>query len=229
MKEQPPTYETHDYSAVEEHIGSQSERKKLANRAKCNALFSSYLKYGSMGIVSLGVFAFLLLWGVSLFKDQKVVIVEKEVIVEKPTKLEVAFPEDFKKKSLQAPEESSGELIMMRERINELTNKLRSQPENTEDKVDVTTGFVIFRRAKSNVKGFSTVHTGLNYSDSKQEYPFSQYCYIMISKGGDEIKVDLGDKSGRSQIKYEPFHLLKRHGLSRGQYNKLIDKCKFLI
>jgi hypothetical protein len=213
MKDQPPIYEVHDYSAVEEHIHRQSERKELANKARTNALFTSYLRHGSLGVVALGIFAFLLLFGVSFFKDGKVVIVEKEVLVKGPNRLETAFPEDLKKTIPKAKE---------------LTNKLRKQNGNTKDKVDVTTDFVIFRRAESTVKGILTVNTGLNYRDSKQEYPFSQFCYILISKGADQIKVDLGNKSGRSRVNYESYNLLKRHGFSPKKHKKLIDKCKFL-
>jgi hypothetical protein len=213
MKDQPPTYEAHDYSAVEEHIKLQMERKELANRSRGNALIASYLKYGSLGIIALGIFTLLILLGVSFFKDGKVVIVEKEVLVRGPNRFETASLEELKKTIPKAKE---------------LTNKLKSQDENTKDKVDVTTDFVIFRRAESNVKGILKVHTGLNYRNSKQEYPFSQFCYIMISKNSDRIKVDLGSKSGHSRVKYEPFILLKRHGLSRKQYQSLTDNCKFL-
>tara|TARA_B100000315_G_scaffold259324_1_gene314915 strand:- start:84 stop:815 length:732 start_codon:yes stop_codon:yes gene_type:complete len=233
MEVPPPTYEVHDYSAVEEHITRQSERKTLANRAKNAAVFSSYLKYGALGVIALGIAAFFVLWGVSLFKGEKIKIVEKEVVVEKPTKIEIILPENFKKNSPQAPAESSDESAKLQERIKELENNLRTQSRNNgdkvnEDAVDVTENYVIFRQVGVNVPGFLQVQTGLQYRDSKQSYPYSQFCYSLKQDGKDVIWVSLANKTGCDPIEEAPFDQVSHH-VSRPQYQQLTDHCRFLI
>ena len=255
MEVPPPTYEVHDYSAVEEHITRQSERKTLANRAKNAAVFSSYLKYGALGVIALGIAVFFVLWGVSLFKGEKIKIVEKEVVVEKPTKIEIILPENFKKNSPQAPAEpldesgkiqkdleepdnkvpaeSSDESAKLQERIKELENNLRTQSRNNgdkvnEDAVDVTENYVIFRQVGVNVPGFLQVQTGLQYRDSKQSYPYSQFCYSLKQDGKDVIWVSLANKTGCDPIEEAPFDQVSHH-VSRPQYQQLTDHCRFLI
>ena len=215
IKTTPPMYETHDYSAVEEHITRQNERRELANKAKSSAVFSSYLKYSALGVVALGIAAFFVLWGMFLLKAEKIKVVEKEVVKNPP----------------QASVGSSPESIQMKERIKDLESRLRTQARNTGDKVDevdVVTEFVIFRSAKANAQGFISVHTGLNYKDSKQGYPRSQFCYSHKPNGKDLIRIELAKKTGRGQIKYEPFDSVSHHGLSRFQHEKLQRKCNFL-
>ena len=119
----------------------------------------------------------------------------------------------------------------MKERIKDLESRLRTQARNTGDKVDevdVVTEFVIFRYAGANVQNFSSVHTGLNYKDSKQGYPHSQFCYSLKPSGKDTIRIELAKKTGRGQIRYELFDSVSHHGLSRFQYKKLLRKCNFL-
>jgi len=215
IKTTPPMYETHDYSAVEEHITRQNERRELANKAKSSAVFSSYLKYSALGVVALGIAAFFVLWGMFLLKGEKIRVVEKEVVKNPP----------------QASVGSSAESIQMKERIKDLESRLRTQARNTGDKVDevdVVTEFVIFRYAGANVQNFSSVHTGLNYKDSKQGYPHSQFCYSLKPSGKDTIRIELAKKTGRGQIRYELFDSVSHHGLSRFQYKKLLRKCNFL-
>ena len=74
----PPLYETHDYSAVENHITRQNERRVLANKLKNAAVFGSYLKYGSLVIASCGFAALLVLYGLSLLNEEKIRTVEKK-------------------------------------------------------------------------------------------------------------------------------------------------------
>ncbi len=228
----PPMYEIHDYSAVEEHITRQNERRVLANKSKNAAVFASYLKYGSLGIVALGVTAFLVLWGISLINEEKIQIVEKEVVVvEKATNFEVIPPKNFQTIPLQAKTESSAESLKMQERIQELERSLKSKSSNTGeriDKVDVVNNFIIFRSAKANVKGIADVTTGLKYKNSKQIFPFNQYCYVLKNNGGNKIWIDLASKTGRNPVIEVSFESVLNHGLSKFQYQELLGKCNFL-
>jgi hypothetical protein len=202
-------YETHDYSAVEEHITRQSERRILANKSKNAAVFASYLKYGSLGIVALGVTAFLVLWGISLIEEEKIQKVEKEVGVEKAT----------------------NESIKMQEHIQELERSLNNKSTNTGnmvDKVDIVNNYFIFRSTKANVKGIADVTTGLIYKNSKQKFPFNQYCYVLKYNGGNKIWIDLASKTGRNPVIEVSFESVLNHGLSKFQYQELLGKCNFL-
>ena len=129
----PPLYETHDYSAVENHITRQNERRVLANKLKNAAVFGSYLKYGSLVIASCGFAALLVLYGLSLLNEEKIRTVEKKIIVEKPYNGESSVQRQLKE--LEETDKKSSRL----QEKSDLKNK------QSKDWTDVSTTFIIFK------------------------------------------------------------------------------------
>jgi hypothetical protein len=211
----PPTYETHDYSAVEEHITRQNERRVLANKSKNAAVFTSYLKYGSLGIVALGVTAFLLLWGISLLNEEKLRVIEKKAFIEKPVAQVTSI----------IPQLEEIERSMKRT----LASNPQKKNRKAVDAIDVTTQFNVFKNVPSGIHGFKNVVTGLVFPNSKTAYPTSQYCYIEAEPNGTVKKsMELAYKDKFEPIKYFSYASDSSLKISPSQFKFANKKCRFL-
>ena len=213
----PPLYETHDYSAVENHITRQNERRVLANKLKNAAVFGSYLKYGSLVIASCGFAALLVLYGLSLLNEEKIRTVEKKIIIEKPNNEESSV-----QRQLKELEETDKKLSRLQEKP-DLKNK------NSVARADVTQTHIIFKTVPSGIYGLQDVVTGHRYPNSKTKYPESQYCYVNIKSSGlSSLSMKLGEKEGRGSIKWHQYKLDSSHEISPKQFESASEKCRFL-
>ena len=77
-------YETHDYSAVETYIRTQNEHREAVNQAIIKSASANRLKYVALVIASCGFAALLILYGLSLLNEEKIITVEKKIITEQP-------------------------------------------------------------------------------------------------------------------------------------------------
>ena len=206
MKHQKPTYEFHDYSAVENYLRSQNERRELANQAAAKSASAHRLKYVALVITSCGFAALLVLYGVSLLNEEKVREVEK--IVEKIVPIERQNNED----------------PSIRRRLEEL-----EQNEKPLDRPDITTKFNVFKSVPSHIYGFDDVVTGHIYANSKTTYPEKQYCYVQIKS--DAIKkafMNLGEKIGRGSISWKPYTPASSQEISPSQFKSAKNDCQFI-
>ena len=213
----PPLYETHDYSAVENHITRQNERRVLANKLKNAAVFGSYLKYGSLVIASCGFAALLVLYGLSLLNEEKIRTVEKKIIIEKPNNEESSVQRQLK------------ELEETDKKSSRLQEKPDVKNKQSKDWTDVTTTFTIFKTVPSRINGFKNVVTGHRYPNSKTKYPESQYCYVEIKSSGLTNKLmNLSGKKGRGSITKFEFNLASSEEISEKQFESAMKGCRFL-
>jgi len=213
----PPLYETHDYSAVENHITRQNERRVLANKLKNAAVFGSYLKYGSLVIASCGFAALLVLYGLSLLNEEKIRTVEKKIIIEKSNNEESSI-----QRQLKELEETDKKSSRLQEKP-DLKNK------QSKDWTDVSTTFTIFKNVPSRISGLQDVVTGHRYLNSKAKYPESQYCYVQIkSSGSTRESMDLGVKEGRRDINWSKYKLYSSQEISPKQFKSSMEGCRFL-
>jgi len=233
-KNKTPQYETHDYSAVESYLRSQSARRDLANQANANSASVHRLKYVALVIASCGFAALLVLYGISLLNKERIQIVEK--VVEKLVPVEKII------EKIVPIEKANSEDHFLRKRLEEL-EKLYNKPLNTKssnkksnfkhkispNRPDVTTEFNIFKNVPSRIYGFNDVVTGHTYTNSKTTYPDRQYCYVQIKTDSiKQSKMQLGDKDGKGSISWRPYTLASSHEISPSQFKSAKNDCQFM-
>ena len=233
-KNKTPHYETHDYSAVESYLRSQSERRDLANQADAKAASAHRLKYVALVIVSCGFAALLVLYGVSLLNKERIREVEKvvekivpvEKVVEKLVPIETPNNEDpLTRKRLEELEEVYKNL----KETNSLNKKPNPKNKKASNRPDVTTKLHIFRSIPSRIYGFDNVVTGHEYANSKTTYPERQYCYVEIKTDSvRKSKMNLGHKSGHGSISWQPYTLASSHEISPSQFKSAKNDCQFI-
>jgi hypothetical protein len=233
-KNKTPHYETHDYSAVESYLRSQSERRDLANQANAKSAYAHKLKYVALVIASCGFAALLVLYGVSLLKKDRIQVVEK--VVEKMVPVEKVV------ERMVPIEKTNNESPFIRKRLEEL-EKIYSKQLDTKglnkksdfknkapsNKPDISTKFNIFKHVPSRIYGFEDVVTGHEYAHSKTTYPERQYCYVQIKTDSvRKAKMILGFKEGRGSVSWEPYTLASSHEISPSQFKSAKSDCQFM-
>ena len=217
-KDQKPVYEIHDYSAVESYMRAQSERRELSNQAIIKSASAHRLKYVALVIASCGFAALLVLYGLSLLNEEKIRTVEKKIIIEQPNNEEPSI-----QRQLKELEEADQKPSLLDEK-----SSLKNRNKKSEDRTDVSTMFIIFKRVPSRIYGFKDVVTGHKYPNSKTKYPESQYCYVEVKSSGlARVHMNLGGKEGRGNINWHSYNLVSSHEFSPLQFESAKSDCQF--
>ena len=217
-KDQKPVYEIHDYSAVESYMRAQNERRELANQAIIKSASAHRLKYVALVIASCGFAALLILYGLSLLNEEKIRTVEKKIIIEQPNNEEPSI-----QRQLKELEEADQKPSLLDEK-----SSLKNRNKKSEDRTDVSTMFIIFKRVPSRIYGFKDVVTGRKYPNSKTKYPESQYCYVEVKSSGlARVQMHLGRKEGRGNINWHSYNLVSSHEFSPLQFKSAKSDCQF--
>ena len=217
-KDQKPAYETHDYTAVERYIRVQNERRELSNQAIIKSASAHRLKYVALVIASCGFAALLILYGVSLLNDKPVRTIETKTIFQKSNNEDLLV-----QRQLKELEEADQKPSLLDEK-----SSLKNRNKKSEDRTDVSTMFIIFKRVPSRIYGFEDVVTGHKYPNSKTKYPESQYCYVEVKSSGlARVQMHLGGKEGRGNINWHSYNLVSSHEFSPLQFKSAKSDCQF--
>ena len=107
-------------------------------------------------------------------------------------------------------------------------SSLKNRNKKSEDRTDVSTMFIIFKRVPSRIYGFEDVVTGHKYPNSKTKYPESQYCYVEVKSSGlARVQMHLGGKEGRGNINWHSYNLVSSHEFSPLQFESAKSDCQF--
>jgi hypothetical protein len=222
-----PIYEVHDYSAVESYVAARTERARLSNKALSDSYSLEKLKNLPYIVVSAGVATLLILYGVSLLNEERIKFVEKEIVVEKPVIIEKPNDQTI---SLQSQLKDIRKKLETRSNSNPKNNLPGETKKNTGsgDKLDVSQKITIFHSVSSGMYGFKDVVTGLNYVNSKSEYPNYQYCYIEFdTRSLTKKHITLASKNNSTPIEYVSYSRASSE-LSPSQFTKSKKMCIFL-
>ncbi len=215
-KDQNPSNEIHDYSAVESYVRAQNERRELANQAIIKSASAHRLKYVALVIASCGFAALLVLYGVSLLKEERVTPGVKKITIQKS--------------NYEDP--STQRLLVELEKSDKKSSPLNKKPglknNKSVDRTDVSTTFTIFKIVPSRLYGFKDVVTGHRYPNSQTKYPESQYCYVQVKSDGlTNVEMNLGEKKGHGVINWFPYILVSSHEISPSQFKSAKNACQF--
>jgi uncharacterized protein YoxC len=251
-KDQKPVYEIHDYSAVESYMRAQSERRELANQAISKSASAHRLKYVALVIASSGFAALLVLFGISLL--------DRESMINDVTKMTAVENANFNDTSiLHKLKKIEANMGKLRSELNEqnsqidpstqqklkdieasleklnFTSKVKSpdlknKNQKTEDKIDFSTMFHVFKSVPSSIYGFDSVVTSYVFPNSQQTtYPQNQYCYVILkSEGLTSQRVELGFKKGKGSIDKYKYTLVESYEISPSQFKSAQRDCRFL-
>jgi len=227
-------YEMHNYSAIDNYLSRQNERRELLIKERNGIVTNNLIKFSSLCFLAVSLGILLVIFGLWVLKDEKIKVVEKEVVREKLATVELTLPENFLSSEagkIQTRIQSLEKLLINQ---NESDSKIvssnsKNPSKNNSDSLDVSTEFTVFRKRPSRIYGFNSVITGLVYKNSQATYPDNQYCYIeKPGSRGTELTVYLNTKNGRGAIIPILYADVARTGLTSAQYKVAKSKCVFL-
>ena len=195
----PPPYTTQNFDAINGYIDHLASRHQARTARWRSETFGTYAKWIALAVAASGAAAFLVLFGLSLFKEKpeprivRPVVIDRDVIVKLPEGLG----------AVQQPRRTDVD-----QRLSEI---MRQIDEIKRGKTGDGTGaqpaspvlnFVIFKEIPFNRAGISNVVIGMRYKDTTSKIPSSQWCYV--NKGnlsGTVTRVDLAKKDDKQPIK----------------------------
>jgi hypothetical protein len=177
-------YDVHDFTAVDDYVAHLASKNRALIRETSARNFASYAKWGALVIVGIGIAIALILWGLSLHKDYK--IVEKQIVVKEPV--------SFRPTIIVNAEDKNSRTQVVRQiaegKTNRLSNEADDKSLDSEDKA--VFNFTIFKQIPFKYGEIENVVVGMKYENSSSEKPEYQWCYVnKLNKDGTETKISL--------------------------------------
>lgn len=224
-------YTTHDFSAVNAHVGEVYQRTKQITHHRRLDVFKRFAIYSAIIFAGLGLLAILaaIAYWIAFappkpktkFIDKlvmvdKPIIVEKEIIIERPIDTAPSVP---------------AELLERLEKI----EKLGAGKGKDESKV--IQNFTLFTSVEFELDGIISVVTGANFENSRSTYPSTQYCYVDIpifslqtETSAPRKNLDIAKKSGKEKVSYFPLtgEIASSAGTTISALKAAQKKCRFI-
>jgi flagellar hook protein FlgE len=174
-----PDYVRHNHELLE-NISNHRNTKLSLEKFKILTL------YGAVFVVAAGFAILLILWGISIFSNPK--IIEVPVVTEKIR--------DFSPNIILPNTQTNQQEIQTNlEELSDILPSTASTNNTTE-----TRSYSVFNSKPFDKGGFSDVTTGWKYNPANFKHPISQHCYVEKenSAGGSKGNFILGRKTGNT-------------------------------
>ena len=177
-----------------DYIRHNHELVDVFNRRVSNKISAQKFKtlaiYSALLILAIGFSILLVYWGLSLYKNPKVV--EVPVITERILEFS---PNIILPDTMSTQTEVRDTLGKISESISGSTGELGVQE---------TRRYTVFNNAEFSASGFGKVVTGWQYDPEDISFPVSQYCYIEqgVTSAGSEKKFSLGKQYGLAPVNF---------------------------
>lgn len=187
----PPTYTTQNFDAVNDYIGHLADRHRARTARWRSDTVGTYLKWSAVLITATGAAAFLVLWGLSFwreepdFKVMEPVVVDRHVIINLDERFRArgGRPDGADRPNRQPP------------RVPNDAPKSDTPKEPTPARPEID--FVVFKYFDFSRDGLKTVVVGMQYKGASMVAPSSQWCYVnKVNLSGTMTRVDLAENKG---------------------------------
>lgn len=213
---------TYNYRAVDDLIAHVS-KKHAAEESNWSAkTWTFYAAWGAVLIASIGLCAFLIMWGYSLIIEKpEPKIIEVERIIEKPIQLNPTVV-------VQTPAGTgSGSADVAR---SEAQRRIEAVQGDSASPANTVYNYVIFKDIPFTEGGFDTVTVGMQFSTSESVHPDYQWCYIAKGAGALSVskRVSLAEKGPSGSFNYPiDYSTAVEAGVALGILQRAQRKCSF--
>ena len=217
-------YTVREFSAVDNQIEEIAKREKVVTQKLWLANQFQMIKFAVIAMGAIGLFLILLAIAYRIaFPAEKTII--KETLVQQ--KLQRGASSDATPPARvwgNTGSTSQGETYSANKKeFDETKNKSK---ESAIGERSVTT----FTTVEANITGLNDVVTGWRWDDVSATSPSHEYCYV-TSPGTNGIskRVDIAFKTPGSLSAEDLYSFASSNalGLSKGQWNRLLDKCRW--
>lgn len=216
----------YDSSAMDAAFREMAAREHEVVRADRAKTFGAYAKYIAPVIVAMGVTAFLVLWGLSLLNEKPdPVVIEKEVVVEKPVAYQPHIYIDGE--AFRPPQEVLKEAA---KRVENHDHEAIGEGEETRTIYD----YVIFKTIEfpdGTAYGFEDVIVAIKFVDSNTQQPEHQECFVQKVTGDEPTaeKITLAIKQGDTQVDFDiTEETTNNFGASVDVIHRAHSLCRFM-
>jgi len=194
----PPTYTSQNFDAINDYIGHLANRHRARSALWKSDTFATYAKWSAVVVAAGGLAAFLVLFGLSLYKEKPEPKIVSPVIVDRD--IVIKMPENASTVQPLRRTDADRRLDEIKRSIDEVKGRKPTGAPNTKPAKSVL-NFVIFKNIEFSRSGINRVTVGMRYSDTTVKMPSYQWCYIeKRNLSGTKTHLYLANKSATGRV-----------------------------